>query len=99
MGASGLDPVLAERQREIDSAECVAVAKRHAQVSPEENGNWKIVVSEEPESSERERSDTLDTAALALLGVAESVRRALEISELESEIEAIDESWPKRLSN
>ncbi len=68
---------------------------RHTEVSRGEHGNWKIIVSEEPDVSENQRCDTLDTSALALLGVAVSVRSALGISGLASEIKGIEQSFAK----
>ena len=67
----------------------------YTEVLREENGNWKIILGE-PEFSDYERCDTLNTTALAMLGVAVSAREALGISGLISEIEEIHDSWPNR---
>jgi hypothetical protein len=75
------------------------VAGAHTEILREENGNWKIILSEEPEFSDHERCDTLDTAALALLGVAVSARQVRGISGLTSEITEIHDSWPGRREN
>lgn len=73
----------------------IASIRRHTEVTEGPNRNFKIVVSEEPEVSEHERRDTLETAAIAVLGAAVSVRAALALSGLEDDVREIDELWVK----
>jgi hypothetical protein len=70
----------------------VSSLSRHTEIFREDDGNYKVILSDEPEVSEFQRCDTLDTAALALLGVAVSVRTVIGISGLIDEVQEIGRS-------